>query len=515
MSFQNSTLRRYVFSSAIAHPHFDLHYEASILSISACAFAGDTSSPGPQSRITTIGSSGGCRKSPSFDHNEFMAIRRSRERRPSVVDIVDGVLFAFAGLATIWLAYLVFRASIQPGWPMLLLIVFWVLLTYLLLPRLHRILTRLYVPGYFIGRARTSDGLLGDPVNLALRGHEPQVHAAMTRASWIRADDLSLTSGRRILTSTLSRRSYAEAPVSPLHLFDRQQDFAYQQEVAGSPSKRHHVRFWRCPEGWMLPGGYEVDWLAAGTYDRSVGLSLFTLQVTHKIEENTDIERDFIVETVSAASPEVEVEVIENFSTGYHSRNGGGDLIITDGNLPIIDVRRIEVPETAEVEHTDSRDKRPAQIVFGAGVGFFRGLGYLLIALLLLPVSRPVRPWGGCRGRASGADPGGRRGRPSCIDRYRIGDCRFHRPQLGAAGADVVGRVDHNRRIHRQCQRIRSRHLGHQPANRRAQHHGLARLIQPPGSRVRHQGAASSQARCWTAIRACRYLIVNRLTGFW
>ncbi len=299
------------------------------------------------------------------------------------MDIVDGVLFAFAGLATIWLAYLVFRASIHPGWPLLLLIVFWGLLTYLLLPRLHRILTQLYVPGYFIGRARTSDGLLGDPVNLALRGHEPQVHAAMTRAGWIRADDLSLTSGRRILTSTLRRRSYAEAPVSPLNLFDRQQDFAYQQEVAGSPSKRHHVRFWRCPEDWMLPGGYAVDWLAAGTYDKSVGLSLFTLQVTHKIEENTDVERDYIVETVSAASPEVEVEVIENFATGYHSRNGGGDLIITDGNLPIIDVGRIEVRETAVGEHTDSRDKRPAQIVFGSGVAFLRGLVYLPIAVLL------------------------------------------------------------------------------------------------------------------------------------
>jgi hypothetical protein len=313
-----------------------------------------------------------------------MAIRRSRERRPSVMDVVDGALFAFAGLSTIWLAYLVFRASIKPGWPMLLLIVFWVLLTYLLLPRLHRILTRMYVPGYFIGRARTSDGLLGDPVNLALLGQEAQVHAAMTRAGWTRADDLSLRSGRRILTSTLTRRSYHEAPVSPLNLFDRQQDFAYQQEVAGSPSKRHHVRFWRCPEGWMLPGGYEVDWLAAGTYDKSVGLSLFTLQVTHKIEENTDIERDYIVQTVSAATPEVEVEVIENFSTGYHSRNGGGDLIITDGNLPIIDVRRVEVAEIAKVEYTDSRDKRPAQIVFGAGVAFFRGLFYLPIALILL-----------------------------------------------------------------------------------------------------------------------------------
>jgi hypothetical protein len=77
------------------------------------------------------------------------------------------------------------------------------------------------------------------------------------------------------------------------------------------------------------------------------------------------------------------VEVIEDFSTGYHSRNGGGDLIITDGNLPIIDLRRIEVPETAVGEHTDSRDKRPAQTVFGAGVAFLRGLAFLPIAFLL------------------------------------------------------------------------------------------------------------------------------------
>jgi hypothetical protein len=133
----------------------------------------------------------------------------------------------------------------------------------------------------------------------------------------------------------------------------------------------------------MLPGGYSVDWLAAGTYDKSVGLSLFTLQVTHKIEEDTDIERDYIVETVKKGSPEVDVEVIDNFSTGYHSRNGGGDLIITDGGLPIINVRDIDVPEISKIEHTDSRDKRPAQIVFGAGVGFFRGLAFLLIALVL------------------------------------------------------------------------------------------------------------------------------------
>jgi LssY C-terminus len=312
------------------------------------------------------------------------AVPRTKLRRLSLLDRLDATLFSFAGLSLIWLAYLLVRASVRPGWPLLLLLAFWLLVSYLLLPRLHRILTRIYVPGYFIGRTRTSDGLLGDPVNLALRGQETQVHRTMTHSGWTRADDLTLASGLQIVRSTLRRRSYTEAPVSPLLLFDRQQDFAYQQEVAGSPSKRHHVRFWRAPEGWMLPGGYAVDWLAAGTYDRSVGLSLFTLQITHKIEANTDVERDYIMDTITRGCPEVAVEVIRDFSTGYHSRNGGGDLIQTDGDLPIIDVRQMEAPAPSVTIGTDSRDKRPAQVVFGATVSFLRGSFFLLAGLVLL-----------------------------------------------------------------------------------------------------------------------------------
>ena len=222
------------------------------------------------------------------------------------MDKIDSAFFAFAGLASLWLGYLLIREGVRPGWPMLLLVAFWILFTYLLLPRLHRILTFIYVPGYFIGRTRTGDGLLGDPVNLALLGHEGQLHEAMTSAGWILADDLNARSGRAMVTATVARRSYPQAPVSPLMLFDRQQDFAYQQEVGGSTSQRHHVRFWRCPEGWMLPGGYAADWLAAGTYDKSVGFSLFTFQITHKIEANTDIERDFVVSTVIEGSPSVD-----------------------------------------------------------------------------------------------------------------------------------------------------------------------------------------------------------------
>ena len=303
------------------------------------------------------------------------------------MDKVDAALFVFAGVSAVWLGYLLLRETARFGWQTPLVVVFWLLFTYLVLPRLHAILTRMYVPGYFIGRARTSDGLLGDPVNLALLGHENQIHQTMTEAGWIRADDLTFFSARRIVSSTLRRISYPQAPVSPLLLFDRQQDFAYQQEVAGSPSKRHHVRFWRCPPGWLLPGGFEVDWLAAGTYDRSVGLSLFTLQITHKIEENTDIERDFIVETVTMVCPSVEVETIRRFSTGYHSRNGGGDVIQTDGDLPIVNLRAIQAPKLPPDDRADSRNKRPMQTTLGAGVALIQALGYLLIAgvLFFLP----------------------------------------------------------------------------------------------------------------------------------
>jgi hypothetical protein len=305
-----------------------------------------------------------------------------RHRHP-VLSTLDAFLFGFAALSAVWLAYLLLRESLHANWQVLLVAVFWLLVAYLVLPRVHRILTRVYVPAYFIGRARTSDGLLGDPVNVALLGEAPQLHAAMTRAAWTRADDVTLASSLRIVATTVSRQSYPEAPVSPLTLFGRVQDFAYQQEVDGNPAQRHHVRFWRCPEGWRLPGGHEADWVAAGSYDNAVGLSLMTFQVTHRISGDIDAERDHLVSTVTAANPDVGVEQIRHFSTGYHARNGGGDRIETDGDLPVVDLRRVPAsPQDAPA--LDTGDRRPAPLVFGAGVAIVRGLYSLLVLGLLV-----------------------------------------------------------------------------------------------------------------------------------
>ncbi|MDO4919829.1 LssY C-terminal domain-containing protein [Kocuria sp.] len=270
-------------------------------------------------------------------------------RRSGVgMDVVENIFFGVVMVLILVFAIVILR-SVGSAWSLIgYSIVFWALMAYLALPRLHRTLTSIYVPSYFIGRTVTPDGLLGDPVNLAVNGSARQIHTAMQKAGWTLADPVTLGSSLGIVKSSLTRKSYPEAPVSPLLLFGRIQDFAYQQEVDGNAAQRHHIRFWRCPQDWPLPGGgHRVQWLAAGTYDRAVGLSLFTLQVTHKIDADIDVERDYVVDSVLHAVPEAEVAVIEDFSTGYHSRNGGGDAVRTDGDLPVLQLEHVPATETA------------------------------------------------------------------------------------------------------------------------------------------------------------------------
>ena len=211
---------------------------------------------------------------------------------------------------------------------------FWVITAYIVVPKIHRFLTTFYVPDYFIGRVRTGDGLLGDPINCAVKGDKKQLMKAMEHNGWFKAEPITLQSSWRMIVASLTKRSYPTAPVSNLFLFGKQQDIAFQKEVNNNPRARHHVRFWKVPHGWYLPGGYSVDWVGAATFDRRVGISLFTGQITHKIAENTDDERDFVAESFKKAN----VQFVKHFSTAYHSRNGGGDSIQTDGSLVIINL---------------------------------------------------------------------------------------------------------------------------------------------------------------------------------
>jgi len=67
---------------------------------------------------------------------------------------------------------------------------------------------------------------------------------------------------------------------------------------------------------------------------------MFTLQITHKIGQDTDRERDYVLETMELGGTVASVHWVQNYFSGYHTRNGGGDAISTDGNLPVIRVKQ-------------------------------------------------------------------------------------------------------------------------------------------------------------------------------
>jgi len=250
------------------------------------------------------------------------------------------VLFALAAVG--WFTYQVFVTKLLHGTRLdqvIGFLIIWFTSAYILIPHLHRFLTKIYIPDYFIGRIRTIDGLLSDPVNLAFIGSEAEVHEAMQQAGWRLADKITINSAVRMFISMVLHRNYDQAPVSPGYLFNQVQVFTYQQQIKGKPYARHHVRFFKVPEGWLMPGGHKVDWLAAGTYDRSVGFSHFTLQLTHHIVSDTDIERDHIVNTLESTDKIKKLNIIKNYFSAYHHRNGGGDRIMTDGALPIIELK--------------------------------------------------------------------------------------------------------------------------------------------------------------------------------
>ncbi|EOL50075.1 LssY C-terminal domain-containing protein [Enterococcus caccae] len=185
-------------------------------------------------------------------------------------------------------------------------------------------------------------GLLGDPINLAFIGSKEELEQLFINAGWTKAEPLSLHSSFQMIIASVFSKSYPSAPVSSLFLFNKKQDLAFEQEIKNNPRRRHHVRFWETPDNWYLPGGRKADWLGAATYDKKVGFSVFTGQITHKINSDIDHERDFVLETFTESNQPVSIEVVKHFTTSYHGRNGGGDEIFTDGNLPFIKIEKVE-----------------------------------------------------------------------------------------------------------------------------------------------------------------------------
>ena len=180
------------------------------------------------------------------------------------------------------------------------------------------------------GITQTHDHHPGDPINVALVGSEEDLKRALLKAGWFPADPITLKSCLKIAEGTILKRPYDDAPVSPLYLWERKQDLAFEQPVGDNPRKRHHVRFWRAP---AVDSSQRPLWAGSATYDERVGLSHTTGEITHHIAPNVDAERDHLIDNLKATGDLSEVQTIANFHPNRSGRNGGGDPWETDGAL--------------------------------------------------------------------------------------------------------------------------------------------------------------------------------------
>ena len=179
---------------------------------------------------------------------------------------------------------------------------------------------------------RTAQDIPGDPINVGLVGTKDDVLCTMHTAAWYPADPITFRSSLEIVGSVVFRRPYRDAPVSSLFYEGRREDLAFEKPVGTSADRRHHVRFWE-----VLKAGQEGRpvWLGSVTFDRDVGLSRYTGQVTHHIAPDIDGERNGLTDDLKIAKIVEAIYEVTGVGPTLIGRNGEGDRYYTDGEIKI------------------------------------------------------------------------------------------------------------------------------------------------------------------------------------
>lgn len=178
----------------------------------------------------------------------------------------------------------------------------------------------------------TEQDIPGDPINVGLEGDKEQVIRAFVAADWDPADAITLHSSIDIGLSVALNRPDIDAPVSTLLYEGRKQDLAFEKPVGDSADQRNHVRFWRTEK---LGSDGRPIWLGAASFDRSVGFSHDTGQITHHIGPDIDAVRDLVIFDLTAAGDISSSYEIPGIGATKDGRNGGGDPYFTDGKVLI------------------------------------------------------------------------------------------------------------------------------------------------------------------------------------
>jgi hypothetical protein len=146
-------------------------------------------------------------------------------------------------------------------------------------------------------RIADKDGNPGDMVNFLILSSEAAMQRTFATAGWVKVDADVEGAALHVLLESLSMKSYLTMPMSQLWLFGRPQDYGWARaEPITVVASRNHLRIWKA--SWQVKG--QTLWVGAATHDIGFERDQRNNSLTHKIDPDVDLERDYVEKTLSA-----------------------------------------------------------------------------------------------------------------------------------------------------------------------------------------------------------------------
>lgn len=188
------------------------------------------------------------------------------------------------------------------------------------------------------------DGTEGDRVNFLVLGGEDQLKKALLDMGWVVVDRSIKDTILRGALGTFSKQAYLTIPMSELRMFDRPQDYGFaHSDPVSTVAERHHFRIWKAPfdvDGWTL-------WVGAGTHDIGFDKDQRNGKITHKIDSDTDKEREFIGESLRNSGQIVKTVYVTPKDTVTKAKTAHGQEYFSDGRILVLYMRPDETQRTS------------------------------------------------------------------------------------------------------------------------------------------------------------------------
>jgi hypothetical protein len=173
----------------------------------------------------------------------------------------------------------------------------------------------------------------GDMVNFLILGSEDAMQRVFTTAGWVKVDADVKDAVLHGLVESLSKESYLNMPMSPLYLFGRPQDYGWAHAEPISVVKtRNHLRIWKAP--FTVDG--KTLWVGAATHDIGFERDQRNNGVTHKIDPDIDLERDYVEKTLASTGLVIQITHFLPDSPMKEAKTATGGTFRSNGQVLVL-----------------------------------------------------------------------------------------------------------------------------------------------------------------------------------